>query len=419
MARIGVFPTSGDRRVAAEPYVPLHNRYVEQNPTLNDSPLSFISRPGMTKFAEIGGGHIRKLFSTPGIFTNDLFVISAEFLYRLDNMGASTFIGQIGTDLTGDVYMCSTAPIGDTIPAYLFIADGGILWVYTDNGHAIGHLTASGAIANNDVVVIAGVYYKWTNASVDAGTPAGTAGNPWLVALGANNTEAIDNLALAIDELGTAGTTYSTALTGNPNVRSFNWTANDLYVAAIDAGAAGNAFATTETGANLAWSSATLTGGGDPSLRQIRTPGDLGAISVATINSYVIVVPVQSETEGSMGKFFWIKPGETTIDPLDFATAERAPDGIHQVVVFGDMFWLLGTKTTEPWIVVGEETNAVQRFQGILYDRGSWPGTAVQVKDSLIVVDEDGAVFQLGSGSMKRISRPDIEERIRNAIQIP
>ena len=54
--------------------------------------------------------------------------------------------------------------------------------------------------------------------------------------------------------------------------------------------------------------------------------------------------------------------------------------------------------------------------QGIVFDRGAWEGTAIQVKDSMIIVDNGGAVFQI-SGGLEKISRPDIEQRIREAIQ--
>jgi hypothetical protein len=261
------------------------------------------------------------------------------------------------------------------------------------------------------------VYYTFTTGSVDAGTPDGTSGNPWLVALGGSNADALQNLFAAINASGTAGTQYSTALTEHPLVSATQFTPTDLFVSADESGIAGNSIVTTETGANLAWGGGTLANGGTPSLTQVPVPEDMGAISVAHINSYVIVIPVQDEGEDTVGKFYWIKPGEITIDPLDFATAERAPDKLHQVIVFGDMFWLLGQKTTEPWVTVGDIAAPMRRMNGILFDRGSWEGTAVQVKDSLIVADEDGGVFQIGGGQ-RRISRPDIEERIRRAMQV-
>src|SRR3546814_13767742 len=89
-----------------------------------------------------------------------------------------------------------------------------------------------------------------------------------------------------------------------------------------------NTIATTETGASLAWSDgATLTGGGSAAVSQVYLPDDMGVIDVAVINSYVIVIPVQED--GYQGRFYWIDPGEIVVDPLNFATAERSPDGIY------------------------------------------------------------------------------------------
>ena len=235
------------------------------------------------------------------------------------------------------------------------------------------------------------------------------------MALGGTDPESIENLYYAINAsgLGTPGTTYSTLLVIHPTVEANQYTATDLYISAKAAGSAGNTITTTETGANLAWGSGTMTGGGAERLRQVYMPNDVGAISVAHINSYVIVVPVQGG--GINGRFYWIDPGETSIDPLDFATAERSPDAVGQVVVFSDRFWLLGQSTTEAWITTGDPTAPMQRFAGILYDHGTWEGAGIKVKDSLVLIDEDGAVYQI-SGGLKRLSRPDIEERIRRAI---
>jgi hypothetical protein len=413
-------PSTFDRSVskAAETFV--KNRFVENNPVLNDSGASFITRPALNKFMEVGDGHIRKVYSAPGVFNDDLFVVSGTFLHRVDkNSGISRSLGELSTTGNGSISMAATAPIGDgatAVPAHLFIAEGGTLWVYTENGAAIGQLEVSTTVANGDVVKIDTIYYQFTNASVDAGTPLGTLANPWLVPVTGVNSTDMDSLFHAVNATGVAGTDYSTALVEHPTVFAFAAGAIDLYVSFKTNGAAGNVTSITETGAGLAWTTATLTGGGEEQLRQVELPDDNGAISVAHINSYVIVVPVQSEDLGTNGRFYWIQPGEVTIDPLDFATAERSPDKLHQVIVFGEMFWLLGEKTTEPWITTGVLAAPMQKFQGLLFDRGSWEGTAVQVKDSLIVVDEDGGVFQIGGGQ-KRISRPDIEEKIRKAIQ--
>lgn len=415
MANLPFFTSISIRQVNGAPPVLVKNRFAETDQILNDSPASLIARPGMKKFIEVGTGHIRKVFSQPGVFNDDLFVVSGQHLWRVTSAGVKTDLGAISADITSGVSMCATAPIENSVPAYLFIAEGGVLSVWTDNGQAIGQLSASGSIADNDTVQIDTMYYKWVSGSVDTGTPDGTSGNPWLVNRGGSNAVALTNLFNAINaNEGIAGTDYSTATDANPSVIGYNVSSTTLYVCAIEPGTVGNAIVTTETGANISWVAGTLQNGGSALLRQIHVPSDAGAVSIAVINGYVIVVP--NQTTDIKGRFFFIQPGEIKIDPLDFATAERSPDGIHQVVVFGEMFWLLGQDTTEPWITTGDQAAPVSRFQGVLYDRGTWSGSAVQVKDSLILVDQNGGVFQVASGAT-RISTPDIEEPIRRALQ--
>ena len=416
-------PKAAERSVAKVAQITTKNRFIEKNEVQNDNGFSFITRPGLKKWIEVGDGHIRKVYSEPGTFDDDLFVVSGTFLYRVNNLGTASLLGELSTNPLGNVSMAATAPIGDgadRVQSNLFIAEGGVLWLYTENGSATGHLQASattGAISNGDQVEINGTYYQFTSGSVDTGTPDGTSGNPWLVDYASSITvDALTNLYKAINASGTAGTDYSTDLTVHPTVSATALQALDIYVAAKVQGTAGNAYTTTETSSGLAWDAATLEDGGTEQLRQVDMPEGYGAISVDHINSYVIVIPVQDEDLGTNGRFYWIEPGEITINALDYATAERSPDKIHQVKVFSNMFWLLGEKTTEPWITTGDPSFPMERFQGILFDRGSWEGTAIQVKDSLIVVDEDGGVFQI-KGGQTRISTPEVEEKIRKAIQ--
>jgi len=416
MQNIQISPSDYLRGVAKEPYIALKNRYAERNMALNDSPVSLISRPALKRFVSVGTGPIRALYSSAGSFNSDLFAVSGLELYRIDALtGVGTLLGPISVNPVGDVSMAAAAPIGD-VPGYLFIAEGEVLWFYTDNGHALGQLQASGAIANGDVVRMGATYYQFTNGSVDAGTPLGTLANPWLVKLTGLLATEIQNLYFAVNNTSLAGVTYSTALVSNPEVESLSYGPTDLFIQAINPGPLGNAIITTETGTNLAWNSATLINGGVDQLSQILLPEDSGAISLAHINSYIIVVPVQGDAFGTIGRFYWIEPGETVVNPLNFATAERSPDGIHQVITFSDMFWLFGDTTTEPWVTTGDPAAPMQRFQGILFDRGSWAGTAVKVKDKMVVVDEEGGVFVQANGQ-RRVSTPDIEERIRGAIQ--
>ncbi len=403
------------RGVAKEARIRTRNRYFEQNPVLTDKQAALLARMGLKRYIYVGEGPIRATYSCPGSFSDAAFIASEDTLYRVDTDSTVTTIGVLGSpNIQNSVSMAATSNIGET-PAYLFVATGGALMCYMENGYALG--TISGSPANTNVVRIGSVYYSFTNGSVDAGTPLGTVAFPWLVALGGSDSAAWQNLADAIMNSGVPGTQYSTALVASTEVIVQGNSTTTVTVRATAVGAAGNAVVTTETGAGIAWTAGTLTGGGGPVWFQVATPDDVGIVSVGYIASHVVAVPAQGQ--GINGRFFWIDPGETTIDPLDFATAERAPDPISEVVIFGDNFWLPGDVTTEVWRFTGNEDSPVLRTQGVIFDRGAWPGTAVQVKESMIIVENTtGGVFQIsGAGGLKRISRPDIEERIREAIQ--
>jgi len=257
------------------------------------------------------------------------------------------------------------------------------------------------------------MYYRFSSGSLDTGAPAGTAGNPWKVLIAGTVTATLSNLLKAINASGVAGTDYSTALTENPLAFATTSNATTLTVRAVAEGAAGNTVASTETGANLSWTGATLAGGGATSFFTVPTPDNVGVLDVAVINNFVIVIPAQGE--GINGRFYWINPGETVIDPLDFATAERSADPIYQCIVFNDQFWLPGQSTTEVWFMSGDPDAPVQRLQGVVFDRGTISGTAIQIKDFMVMIDNDGGVFKIQGGET-RISTPDIAERLRKAV---
>lgn len=311
--------------------------------------------------------------------------------------------------------MTTTAPIGDEVPEFLFFADGRNLYLYSDNAFATGSI--SGSPANNDVVRLGDIYYQFTNGSVDAGAPAGTLGNPWLVELGLTPLQAWTALGHAINASGDAGVDYSTALTAsNAQAESVITDNTVLTVEALLPGILGNGVVTTETGAGIAWGGATLAGGGGPAVRVVQMPEDLGAVDVGTLASYVFVLPTQ--TGNFKGRVYYIEPGETTVEPTSFFTAERSPDGVNGLEVVGDLLWLPGDGSTEPWYVSQDPNARMQRLQGVVFDRGTWQGTAIAIHDALILCSAVGAVFEITGGSPRRISNPGIEEEIRRAISI-
>ncbi len=412
MTKIPLASSDYRRKVPKIADVLLRNRYVEQDPVLNAG-LSYIARPGLRFWQAVGDGPMRKTFSQPGAFEDDLFVVSFNTLYRIaraTGVAASVFTGLQGGDEKDAVRMAATGDIG-IIPPRLWIADGRVLYVYDENGFASGHLTATAVVATN-TVVLGTMHYEFTAGSVDAGTPAGTLANPWLVKLGGSLLVTFTNLLKAINGTGVPGTDFSTALVTNNLAVATSASGTGLYARAIPIGGAGNTVVTTAAGSDLAWGAGTMTGGGTAGVIQVPVPDEIGVLDVAVINNFVIVIPAQGE--GVNGRFYWVQPGETVIDPLDYATAERSADPIYQCVVFNDQFWLPGQNTTEVWFLSGDPDAPMSRLQGVVFDRGTISGSAIQIKDFMVMIDNDGGVFKIQGGET-RISTPDIEERLRKA----
>lgn len=149
---------------------------------------------------------------------------------------------------------------------------------------------------------------------------------------------------------------------------------------------------------------------GTAALATIATPDDIPMVSLDVFNSYVMCVRNNSD------RFYWINPGELTIDPLNFATAERLPDAVLQVRAVGDEFWLLGEKSIEPWRATGDSDAPFQRIEGRRFDFGIFDGTAVRLSDSSIICVADQGTVNNIAGQPTQISDPSVAERTRDAI---
>lgn len=405
------------RTFAGEPEVRLENRYVEKDPSNLREHLTLIGRAGSNLLRALAGGTNRGNYSKAGLFNGDLFVVQGHNLWRVSNIAATQITGTIAGD--GFPYVTWMKGIGYE---YLFISDGSTCQYFSE--HAQGVLTLTGNIQEGMVIRIGDTYYGWS-ATVDHGAPAGTVANPYwaLLAAGgvdtaANNSQSLANMVLAIMASGVAGADYSgTITTGNTDVFV---TSDDTTITAVSvlSTAAGNAIVTTtpvDGGASIAWGAATLTGGGGTLLRTVTGLGpDEVAKALATVSGYVTL------SVGNRQKFYWLNPGTVVIDPLNFAEKESNPDNILDMLCVGDQVLITGDGSAENWYATGNFDAPFAPIEGRVYARGVIEGTAAVVNDGVMLVGDDGIVYQVGYKSggeaqwgVHRISNHAIEERVR------
>ena len=262
------------------------------------------------------------------------------------------------------------------------------------------------------VIEIGGTYYSW-DTDVDNGSPDGSASAPWLAKLGADDIASLEAMANLLNYAGKPGVDFSTDLPGASAIVTAEAVAFTLTVTAIATDAASNTITTSVyLGSNVSWGGATLSGGNVHTLVTIDVPDAQKALSLISLAGYVLV------SIGGTQKLYWIRPGATTIDPLDFAEKESAPDNIVDMQVVGDVAFIAGTGSTEVWYATGDGDAPFAPIQGRTYARGMVPGTAVVLSASaLAFIGDDGKVYLYAGGEPECISDNGIEERIRRWVR--
>lgn len=376
----------------------LRNRYFEQNPSSGGGTV-LLARPGTVPLVTTGDGIIRSQYSLPGLFGGALFVVSGETLYRVEP--DLTVIPIIGAILgTGSVSMTGVAGAGYE---RLFIADGTLLQFYSGGVQATGILTGTAAATEGDLLTIGGTYYKWT---ATVGSGLGTVGDPFDVLIGADMAEDLANIVKALSFTGTSGVTYSPELAGQNTLVTAVSDATTMTITARSDLTDGNSIGTVSSSANFTFPAATLLGGGTHGLSGVEVPDGLPPVSIGTLKSHIIVAL------GDTDRFYWVQPGEVTIDALDFATAESQPDDVLNVQIVGDTAMFIGENTTEVWYPTGNLAAPFKPVSGRVYDRGAIEGSVVNVNGTVFLVGNDNIVYAI-SGAATRVSNHGVEETIR------
>lgn len=84
----------------------------------------------------------------------------------------------------------------------------------------------------------------------------------------------------------------------------------------------------------------------------------------------------------------------TTVDPLDYASAEGSPDGVVSLIVDHREVWVFGTNSTEVWYNAGNPDFPLARIQGAFNEIGC--------EAPYSVAKLDNAIFWLGADARGR-----------------
>jgi hypothetical protein len=144
------------------------------------------------------------------------------------------------------------------------------------------------------------------------------------------------------------------------------------------------------------------------------TDGDFpGAVTVGFLDGYFVFNEPNSQK-------IWITSlyDGTSVDPLDFASAEGSPDGVVGIIVDHREVWVLGTNSVEVWYDAGLADFPLQRIQGAFNELGcASPYSIAKLDNGIFWLGQDargqGIVYRANGYTGTRISTHAVEWQIQ------
>lgn len=147
---------------------------------------------------------------------------------------------------------------------------------------------------------------------------------------------------------------------------------------------------------------------------EITDPDFPGAATVGFVDGYFVFN--QPDTQK-----LWVTSlyDGTMVDPLDFASAEGAPDSIVAVNVDHREIWVFGTNSIEVWYDAGTSPFPLQRIQGAFNELGCLaPFSVAKLDNTLFWLGNDargyGMVYRANGYNGARVSTHAIEYAIQS-----
>lgn len=148
---------------------------------------------------------------------------------------------------------------------------------------------------------------------------------------------------------------------------------------------------------------------------QVTGPGWRGTIDIHELDGYTLFVAPDSD------QFYISASGDTTsLDPLDFSSADALPDNIVAQKVLHREWVLFGVFSAEIWVNSGDSLFPFARYNSVTLDVGCvGKDAAIVAADSIYWVGQtrngSGIVYTLNGHSPTRVSTRAIEQALAKA----
>ena len=147
--------------------------------------------------------------------------------------------------------------------------------------------------------------------------------------------------------------------------------------------------------------------------QQITDPDFPGAVTVGYLDGYFVFNEPNSQR-------LWITAllDGLSVDPLDFVSAEGAPDDVTGIIVDHREVWVLGTNSVEVWYNAGTADFPLQRIQGAFNEIGCIsPYSLAKLDNGVFWLGSDargkGIVYRANGYTGTRISTHAVEWQIQ------
>lgn len=151
---------------------------------------------------------------------------------------------------------------------------------------------------------------------------------------------------------------------------------------------------------------------------KITDPDFPGAVTVGFLDGYFVFNQPNSQK-------LWVTAlyDGTSVDPLDFASAEGLPDNIVSIMVDHREVWVFGTRSVEVWYNAGSPDFPLQRIQGAMNELGCAAVYSVAKLDNRVFwlgtdFRGQGMVFRANGYLGERVSTHAIETAIQSYSRI-